>query len=1083
MNKANRGLTFGICLPLAVLLVFLSIAVVSEPVYAGETDPISGIDCGCSKTGDYSSPHRGTAPAVELISVNEGISPNEIYRIVTSSSGIVISENKTGGAQVLNIPGIPDEAGWGFSPDDHRFVYHYFSAGQYVVNLYDLRQRPGSLVRQVSRTHIAGETTRIRFSPKGVYLFYLSVTASRQNTVSVVDTTGVVAHESTFSHSQGAGLEGDQFHNSTWNFSRDDHDRTMVYGWTTGTNSVRIRTVNLAARQVVSDIPISTIYSSFWRFSRCGDIMGLYIQEAGTVSPVTPNPVRLRLIGTLDGQDVFNDTFSTIDYTVFSCNETHHRATIGTAVYNLAPNSAPLGCEVTPEPKAELTNLSISDSGVTGGESTTGTVTLTLPAPANGFTVSLTSNRSEATVPSQVTVAAGATSATFEIMTVPVGNTVTATIKASAQGIDISRNLTIGSPRLISMELDSDTLFSGNSTVLRLELDGSVPSGGVEINLNHNAGDEVDLPDIARIWSGRNGSVWFETRGVAEPMAIEIQGTLMQNRSVTLHLMPAELQDVDYNFELFSPCVLRWSDYQVIGGRGINYRVVLNGEAPPAGAVIQLTSSDPSLITTPVSVTVEGRERSAVFQVMSAPVSSNTSVPLQASYRQRSIERSLTLVRPPVQYTIQKLKPPGSNRVNPVGMNESGQVLLINQDDQYYLWENGVYTPLHFPSPDGLRPVIVDFNDRGQYAGYLREIIHDRGYAIWEDGVRRNLHLPYGVSSASVVAINNQGQVAGSYVIPDNIRSHRVVVRWTHGQPTELTAKDDILASNYILIPKDINDRGKITTSGWRYTQNYHLPYYISTLHGRNYLRWARAEGYWMGDTHLNNHNTFTGGTTQIFRPDQTWLTAITPPLQSEYQQYSTGINDLDEIVGNAIIDFEANGFSIRQAIRVTEEGTWPLECMLADMDAGFELHYGHAINNAGQILTNSYFEDEDGYFEEITWLLTPVDAPRVNLQLSKSADASTVLTGALITYTMTVSNQGPDEARNVRLSAIIPDNQLLVSVDPDQGTCEEAEGTVLCDTGTLASGASAGYTVVTRAMVSGQAENRVGGYQQHAGK
>jgi hypothetical protein len=54
---------------------------------------------------------------------------------------------------------------------------------------------------------------------------------------------------------------------------------------------------------------------------------------------------------------------------------------------------------------------------VTGGAASQGTVTLTSPAPAGGFAVSLSSGNAAATVPAGVSVAQGATSATFAIAT------------------------------------------------------------------------------------------------------------------------------------------------------------------------------------------------------------------------------------------------------------------------------------------------------------------------------------------------------------------------------------------------------------------------------------------------------------------------------------------------------------------------------------------------------------------------------------------------------------------------------------------------------------------------------------------
>jgi uncharacterized repeat protein (TIGR01451 family) len=1054
----------------AGLLIFLLVvaALFLKPLPSFAADPVAGIDCSCTKTGDYVAQHQGVIPAVNMVTVNEGLSPNSLYRIVTAQSSLNIYKNETNGALMLSITGIPAGAGWGFSPDDHRFVYHYITAGQQTLELYDLSQTTGQPAGTISRTVASGESSRIRFSAKGIYLFYLAVRPNGQNDVSVMDVTGTLVHTSTYTHAQGVGLEGDKFSNSTWGFSRDDRDRTMVYAWNTGQSSIQVMIVNLAEKQTVADLSFPAVYSSFWRFSRCGDVIGLYIQEAGVVSSTTPNPVRIRLHSTLKDQTLFHNTFSAIDYTVFSCDNSTHRVAIGTTTWDLAPNTASTGCPVAPVPETKLESLALSAPGVTGGEKVTGTVSLTLAAPQGGFTVNLSSNRAEATVPSNVVVAAGKKTADFEIQTVPVAGSVTATIKASAGGIEKTRSLTIGSPRLIGISLDDDSLYGGNPTMLRLQLDGNVPSGGVEIALQTDGGDELELPATARIWSGKTGSVWLETRGVASPVDISISGTLIQERSVTLHLMPAEVEEIVIDYEVFSPCVLQWSDQQVIGGRQIGFRVRLNGEAPPAGALIQLSSNDPSRLAAPGSVVVGGLERSAVFQATSAPVTGSRSVTLTTTYLQKSVNRSLTLIKPPVRYIVQEITLPNSPSFSPVAMNETGQVLLYSwSDDNYYLWENGNVTRLNFPVPDGMRATVVGLNDNGQFVGTLREIIYDRGGAVWKNGVRTDLRIPYRADNVYIAAINNRGQVAGSYVIRDGLKSHRAVVRWTGDQPTELTSPDHLLAPNYILIPHDINESGKVSTSGWRTTQNYYLPYYISTLHDRNYLRFSRADGYHMGNTYVNNHNTFTGGSTQIFRTDESGFTAVTPPQQG-YGQSSGGINDHEEIAGYATHLFEAEGYEIKQAVRVTEQGTWPLECMVADMAAGLVLQEAVAISNAGQILVSSQIRDENDNYDFFTWLLTPEDAPRANLRLQKSVDAAIVETGDLITYTIAANNQGPDEALLVRLSGMIAENQFLISAEPDRGSCNIIDGNLVCELGNLASGASANVVVTTRAMVSG---------------
>ena len=79
-----------------------------------------------------------------------------------------------------------------------------------------------------------------------------------------------------------------------------------------------------------------------------------------------------------------------------------------------------------------LTGLALAPSGVLGGQSSTGTVTLGGPAPSGGAIVALSSgNSTVASVPATVTVAGGATSASFVVSTKPIKQrTKTATITA-----------------------------------------------------------------------------------------------------------------------------------------------------------------------------------------------------------------------------------------------------------------------------------------------------------------------------------------------------------------------------------------------------------------------------------------------------------------------------------------------------------------------------------------------------------------------------------------------------------------------------------------------------------------------------
>jgi hypothetical protein len=84
---------------------------------------------------------------------------------------------------------------------------------------------------------------------------------------------------------------------------------------------------------------------------------------------------------------------------------------------------------------ASLSSLTLSPIDIVGGNSATGTVTLTSAAPSGGFVVSLSSdNTAAATVPASVTVPAGSTRARFTVSTKKVTNAQSANIIGTVGG-------------------------------------------------------------------------------------------------------------------------------------------------------------------------------------------------------------------------------------------------------------------------------------------------------------------------------------------------------------------------------------------------------------------------------------------------------------------------------------------------------------------------------------------------------------------------------------------------------------------------------------------------------------------------
>jgi hypothetical protein len=90
-----------------------------------------------------------------------------------------------------------------------------------------------------------------------------------------------------------------------------------------------------------------------------------------------------------------------------------------------------------------LSAVSVNPNSVTGGTSSTGTVTLTAAAPSGGAAVSLSENSTSTTVPASVTVPAGSTTANFTISTTSVTSVTTSTVTAAFGGVTRTAALTI----------------------------------------------------------------------------------------------------------------------------------------------------------------------------------------------------------------------------------------------------------------------------------------------------------------------------------------------------------------------------------------------------------------------------------------------------------------------------------------------------------------------------------------------------------------------------------------------------------------------------------------------------------------
>ena len=183
-----------------------------------------------------------------------------------------------------------------------------------------------------------------------------------------------------------------------------------------------------------------------------------------------------------------------------------------------------------------LSTITLNPTSVTGGGSSTGTATLTGPAPAGGAVITLSSDNAAAAVPANVTVPAGATSRTFTVITDAVSATVSAGISGAYNGSK-SATLTVNSPMLSTVLLNPASVTGGISTTGTAILNGPAPAGGAVVTLSgmspsvqgiQGLHSPADLPHDGSInWAGV-GPVF--TTVPASPLAI----TEMPGSTVTI---------------------------------------------------------------------------------------------------------------------------------------------------------------------------------------------------------------------------------------------------------------------------------------------------------------------------------------------------------------------------------------------------------------------------------------------------------------------------------------------------------------------------------------------------------------------
>lgn len=268
------------------------------------------------------------------------------------------------------------------------------------------------------------------------------------------------------------------------------------------------------------------------------------------------------------------------------------------------------------------TSLSVNPTSILSGQTTQGTVTIAAPAPAGGMAIALSSSNAAVSVPASVTVAQGATSATFTATAGTVASITTAVLTASSSGTNVSASVTVNPIVPTSLSLSPTSVQGGQTTQGTVTISSPAPTGGITIALL-SSNSAASVPASVTVPQGATTASFTATSGVvtAVTQVILTASYASVNLTATLTVNPP-----------ITVTAISLNPNTLTGGQTATATVTISEPAGNGGIVVMLTSSNTSAATVPASVTIPQGATTATFTVTALDLTRGTYVTITASY-------------------------------------------------------------------------------------------------------------------------------------------------------------------------------------------------------------------------------------------------------------------------------------------------------------------------------------------------------------------------------------------------------------------------------------------------------------------
>jgi hypothetical protein len=310
---------------------------------------------------------------------------------------------------------------------------------------------------------------------------------------------------------------------------------------------------------------------------------------------------------------------------------------------------AALQTSVLPAPTP--VSISIFPNEVVGG---TGTSTIRVDVDSAvaccDRTMQVTSNNASVLpfLSSATTVAAGTTFAAVQLLPAQVSQQTVVTVTVTGNGIAKSVDLIVDppgtaiAPTLSSYIVNPGTVAAGARSTGTVFLPSPAPSGGVLVSLASRIPASASVPPSVTVPPGAL-SVSFPIttfpgfpNSTTSVLLTAITANTLVSSSITVITGSVPAPTLALSSLALNPA-------SVVGGNSSQGTVTMSGAVPSNGAVVQLTSGNVGVATTPSNVFIPGGKTSATFPITTTALASSTNVAIFATFGGNTRTATLTV--------------------------------------------------------------------------------------------------------------------------------------------------------------------------------------------------------------------------------------------------------------------------------------------------------------------------------------------------------------------------------------------------------------------------------------------------------